>query len=220
MCHRCLVENQNKWVRHIWNSWYKYLNHLLTPTYRRHSPRCSSHRNDMKPLLFTLIRVLWRICEIKAKHNTLSFHQRRPAAGFLLSTPRKRGRVQACETSKRRCLPLKWLPRLTNWLNLSTLRAFNAHNYCQRFSTNDKMEFMIERDNALEAGSSATIWLCHFDRGLFDGFVLRPASANHPPPASTNKERPKGARERSVSLPFIPLAASFSLSLHTFQLGD
>ncbi len=104
--------------------------------------------------------------------------------------------------------------RIANWLNLSTLRAFNWHNYCQGFSTKDKMEFMIECDYSLEAGSSAAIWLCHFDCRFFDVFALRPARVNQPLLASTNKERPK-EHESALSPPLIPLAASFlPLSAH------
>lgn len=102
--------------------------------------------------------------------------------------------------------------RLTNWLNLSTLRAFNTHNCRRGFSTDDKMEFMIECDYSLEAPQL-------FDfvtliAGFFDVFALRPARVNQPLLASTNKERPK-EHESALSLPRSSLSLPLSPSLCT-----
>lgn len=81
------------------------------------------------PMEFSLCRVLRGKCEIKVKHNTLSLHQTNRRQHHA-----KTVEVQRVETMERSCLLLKWLPRLANWLNLSTMKEFSFHNYSRVFS--------------------------------------------------------------------------------------
>lgn len=154
--------------------------------------------------------------DVRSKLNTTRSHsikKKQPVSMiscfFLLMSPREHGRVQTVETSKRSCLPLKWLPRLANWLDLSTMKS--SHNYSPVFST--------RRPN----GICDWMRLCPPEAARLFDFVTSIAgssdvftSVNQPPLTSTNKERPK----QHESAVFVPLAAAVSLSLHTFQLGD
>ena len=102
--------------------------------------------------------------------------------------------------------------------DLSTLRAFNSHNYCHVSSAADKKEFMTECDYSLEAlhlFDSVTLIAGFFWRVRFTSGVRKSAAAR------LRKQREaERSRRASVSHTFIPLTASFSLSPFSWVINE